>query len=415
MLSLIIITIGASILIRGLAGQFWGKDAVPLPAFSGETPHPPGRRAVAAAEPLGARHHAGGRWCSLQAAARRTPARQGAARLRDQPAAAGLVGIDAQAMSLAQLRPQRRPRGGRRHRHRPGHHDLLRRRHDAGAQRVRRRGARAASAASWARWRAGSVLGLVESLGRRPASAPPTRTPSPWACSSSCCSASGRHRQGEPSDRSFAGQTVERRRCRIGLLVAPGCSFRWLGNPYYTSLLIVIGIHTIVTVGLCLLMGYAGQVSLGHAAFYGLGAFTSGILSATYGVSPWLGHGRGRGWRRALIAYRHRPSRSSGCAATTWPWPRWASASSSTSCFVELKPVHRRSVRALPGIPPLALGGFVFDTDLKFYYLVWALLPGRAAGLPQHRRLAGRAGAAGHPRQRGGGRARWGSTSAASR
>lgn len=37
-ISLIIITIGASILVRGLAGQFWGKEAVPLPPFSGETP-----------------------------------------------------------------------------------------------------------------------------------------------------------------------------------------------------------------------------------------------------------------------------------------------------------------------------------------------------------------------------------------
>lgn len=37
-ISLIIITIGASILLRGLAGQFWGKEAVPLPPFSGDTP-----------------------------------------------------------------------------------------------------------------------------------------------------------------------------------------------------------------------------------------------------------------------------------------------------------------------------------------------------------------------------------------
>ncbi|MHB1414644.1 MAG: branched-chain amino acid ABC transporter permease [Chloroflexota bacterium] len=36
--SLIIITIGASIFIRGLGGHLWGKDAVPLPAFSGEMP-----------------------------------------------------------------------------------------------------------------------------------------------------------------------------------------------------------------------------------------------------------------------------------------------------------------------------------------------------------------------------------------
>ena len=37
-ISLIIITIGASILIRGVGGHIWGKDAVPLPAFSGEQP-----------------------------------------------------------------------------------------------------------------------------------------------------------------------------------------------------------------------------------------------------------------------------------------------------------------------------------------------------------------------------------------
>lgn len=37
-ISLIIITIGASILIRGLAAQFWGKDAAQIPAFSGEAP-----------------------------------------------------------------------------------------------------------------------------------------------------------------------------------------------------------------------------------------------------------------------------------------------------------------------------------------------------------------------------------------
>ena len=37
-LTLIIITVGASILIRGLAGLFWGKDAVPIPAFTGDAP-----------------------------------------------------------------------------------------------------------------------------------------------------------------------------------------------------------------------------------------------------------------------------------------------------------------------------------------------------------------------------------------
>jgi branched-chain amino acid transport system permease protein len=38
-----------------------------------------------------------------------------------------------------------------------------------------------------------------------------------------------------------------------------------------------------------LLGGYAGQVSLGHAAFYGIGAYTSTLLLMNFGVNPWLG------------------------------------------------------------------------------------------------------------------------------
>ena len=70
----------------------------------------------------------------------------------------------------------------------------------------------------------------------------------------------------------------------VFLLLIP---FSWfLGQ--YTSLMIFIGINTMVTVGLCLLLGYTGQVSLGQAAFYGLGAYFSAVLSKTYDVNPWL-------------------------------------------------------------------------------------------------------------------------------
>src|SRR5262249_38684267 len=35
--------------------------------------------------------------------------------------------------------------------------------------------------------------------------------------------------------------------------------------------------------------GYAGQVSLGHAAFFGLGAYAAALLGTRWGISPWLG------------------------------------------------------------------------------------------------------------------------------
>lgn len=61
-----------------------------------------------------------------------------------------------------------------------------------------------------------------------------------------------------------------------------------LSNPYYFQVLTFIGINTLLAVGLNMLMGYAGQISLGHAAFFGIGAYASGILNAHYGWSPWL-------------------------------------------------------------------------------------------------------------------------------
>jgi branched-chain amino acid transport system permease protein len=59
-------------------------------------------------------------------------------------------------------------------------------------------------------------------------------------------------------------------------------------SSYLLQLLTFIGINTLLALGLNMLMGYAGQISLGHAAFYGLGAYTSGILTVHFNCSPWL-------------------------------------------------------------------------------------------------------------------------------
>jgi branched-chain amino acid transport system permease protein len=62
----------------------------------------------------------------------------------------------------------------------------------------------------------------------------------------------------------------------------------FLQGSYYFTLLNLIGLNIIVVLGLNLLMGYAGQISLGHAAFFGIGAYTSGVLTATFKVEPLL-------------------------------------------------------------------------------------------------------------------------------
>lgn len=60
----------------------------------------------------------------------------------------------------------------------------------------------------------------------------------------------------------------------------------FLPNTYYYDLAIHVAINATVVVGLNLLIGYAGQISLGHAGFFGLGAYATGILTARYGWAP---------------------------------------------------------------------------------------------------------------------------------
>src|SRR5512136_1305715 len=59
-------------------------------------------------------------------------------------------------------------------------------------------------------------------------------------------------------------------------------------NSYYLQVLTFIGINTLLALGLNMLMGYAGQISLGHAAFYGIGAYATAILTVHFHLSPWL-------------------------------------------------------------------------------------------------------------------------------
>jgi len=51
------------------------------------------------------------------------------------------------------------------------------------------------------------------------------------------------------------------------------------GKPFFLTQLTMAGYYTLVAVGLSLLMGYAGQISLGHAAFFAIGGYTSGYLT----------------------------------------------------------------------------------------------------------------------------------------
>src|SRR5256884_6418787 len=62
----------------------------------------------------------------------------------------------------------------------------------------------------------------------------------------------------------------------------------WLATPYFLHVVIMAGIFSILALSLNLLLGYTGQLSLGHAAFFGIGAYTSALLTLGPEWSFWL-------------------------------------------------------------------------------------------------------------------------------
>ena len=64
--------------------------------------------------------------------------------------------------------------------------------------------------------------------------------------------------------------------------------FPFMANAYMLYVANMIGFAIIGATGLNLLTGFTGQISLGHAAFLGVGAYTSAILVTRLGFSFWL-------------------------------------------------------------------------------------------------------------------------------
>lgn len=59
--------------------------------------------------------------------------------------------------------------------------------------------------------------------------------------------------------------------------------------PYYLHIFILIYIWAVMGTAWNILGGYAGQISFGHAAFFGVGAYSAGLLTLHLGLSPWWG------------------------------------------------------------------------------------------------------------------------------
>jgi branched-chain amino acid transport system permease protein len=134
-----------------------------------------------------------------------------------------------------------------------------------------------------------------------------------------------------------------------------------MANPYNLGILNLIGLYVIVVLGLNLFIGFAGQISLGHAAFFGLGAYGSAILTATYGFPAWPAMILTAGAVALAALVLAVPTlRLSGhyLAMATLGFNYVVD-----SIFIQWDAVTG-GPSGLSGVPPLSIGGLSFDSDL---------------------------------------------------
>src|SRR5260221_11512500 len=73
----------------------------------------------------------------------------------------------------------------------------------------------------------------------------------------------------------------------IILLIAVACVLPFIVGNYRTFQFTLVMVYAIALLGLNILTGYNGQISLGHGAFYALGAYCAAILMDRFGVPYW--------------------------------------------------------------------------------------------------------------------------------
>jgi branched-chain amino acid transport system permease protein len=142
-------------------------------------------------------------------------------------------------------------------------------------------------------------------------------------------------------------------------------------SHYHLNIMIFIGLYTILALGLTLLLGHAGQVSLGQACFYGIGAYVSGIATVKFGMNPWLA-------LPIAIAITSILAFFIGYSTLHLKGLYLAMATLGVGIifnilFVELKDLTGGAI-GLMDIPSLSIGGIKLDTDLKFYCFVWLIV-----------------------------------------
>jgi branched-chain amino acid transport system permease protein len=143
-----------------------------------------------------------------------------------------------------------------------------------------------------------------------------------------------------------------------------------LPNSFYMDLVIRMAINAVIVLGLNLLIGFAGQISLGHAGFLGIGAYASAVLPTHFGWHPILAMGAGAVVTGALAALVARP---------IFKLKGHYLAMATLGLGIILNIVLRNEATWTGGpdgmpVPAMGLFGFELTSDKQWYWVVALLL-----------------------------------------
>ncbi|MEI6520217.1 MAG: branched-chain amino acid ABC transporter permease [bacterium] len=149
-----------------------------------------------------------------------------------------------------------------------------------------------------------------------------------------------------------------------------GCVPLFVKNGYHLGILTMVAINTILVIGLNLLMGYAGQVSLGHAAFYGIGAYSTAVFtSSQFGWHPFVAALAGIVISIIVAAIIGIP-----CLRLRGHYLALATLGFGWIMYIVMKnwePLGGTS--GIEKIPFLVVGNIVINDDQSRFYFTWAV------------------------------------------
>jgi branched-chain amino acid transport system permease protein len=163
-----------------------------------------------------------------------------------------------------------------------------------------------------------------------------------------------------------------RKRDLIYLAILVTLPFLW-NDSHFHHLMVLAGINAILALGLSLFLGYTGQISLGHAAFFGVGAYTTALLTTRQGFPSLLAFFTSAAVAASLAYVIGRPIlklKGYFLALATLGFGEIFLV------MVRETPELTGGVVGISGIPWFSCAGVTFDTYLKQYYLIWGVLIG---------------------------------------